>query len=74
MEIAYDLLSDDHDMIVAVGGDGTVHEVASGLRGSKKKMGILPIGSGNVGVPMPMDNLEALVLVHRGQLALKQWT
>ena len=28
----------------------------------------------NVGVPMPMVNLEALVLVRRGQLALKQWT
>ena len=57
MEIAYDLLSDDHDMIVAVGGDGTVHEVASGLRGSKKTMGILPIGSGNdfaraLGIPL----------------------
>jgi len=57
MEIAYDLLSGDHDMIVAVGGDGTVHEVASGLRGSKKKMGILPIGSGNdfaraLGIPL----------------------
>ena len=33
--------------IVAVGGDGTVHEVASALRGSDIPLGILPFGSGN---------------------------
>lgn len=37
----------DADVIVAVGGDGTVHEVAQGLLGSNKTMGILPCGSGN---------------------------
>ena len=34
-------------LIVAVGGDGTVHEVASALRGSDIPLGILPLGSGN---------------------------
>lgn len=37
----------DFDIIVAVGGDGTVNEVAQGLIGTSKTMGILPIGSGN---------------------------
>ena len=57
VEIATKLLSDDHNMIVAVGGDGTFHEVASALRGTGRTMGILPMGSGNdfaraVGIPL----------------------
>ena len=47
-EIAYSLRSrDDIDLIVAVGGDGTMNEVASGLRESSITMGIIPMGSGN---------------------------
>ncbi len=60
-ELAHGLANGEHDMIVAVGGDGTVHEVASGLRGSSKTLGILPIGSGNDyarahGIPTPRGN------------------
>ena len=35
------------DVIVAVGGDGTINEVANGIIGSSKVLGIIPSGSGN---------------------------
>lgn len=35
------------DAVIAVGGDGTVNEVAQGLTHSKTPMGIIPTGSGN---------------------------
>ena len=47
-ELAWDLRNKNvQGIVVAVGGDGTVHEVASALRGSDIPLGILPMGSGN---------------------------
>jgi len=41
----------DHEAIVAVGGDGTLHEVANGLaarpREERPRLGVVPAGSGN---------------------------
>ncbi len=42
--------------VIAVGGDGTVREVAAGVTGSEIRMGIIPAGTGNdyiksVGIP-----------------------
>lgn len=39
--------SDEFEIIVAVGGDGTINEVASGLLLTDKVLGIVPTGSGN---------------------------
>ena len=35
------------DAVVAVGGDGTVREVAEGVRGSRSALGIIPMGMTN---------------------------
>lgn len=38
---------DKYDVFVAAGGDGTVHTVADQIVGTEKRLGVLPIGSGN---------------------------
>jgi len=46
-QIARQAVSEGFNIVVAVGGDGTVNEVASGLINSKGHLGIIPRGSGN---------------------------
>ncbi|MGB0265898.1 MAG: diacylglycerol/lipid kinase family protein [Candidatus Poseidoniaceae archaeon] len=74
-EIANELSNDpslgDGQVIVAVGGDGIVHEVASGIRGSKLVLGQLPYGSGNdycITHGIPRNNLdEAIEILKSGK-------
>jgi YegS/Rv2252/BmrU family lipid kinase len=48
-ELALQAADEGYDVIVAAGGDGTIHEVINGLftSQSEAKLGVLPIGSGN---------------------------
>jgi len=46
-ELAKIAVDQDYYMVVAVGGDGTVNEVASALRDTNTILGIIPGGSGN---------------------------
>jgi diacylglycerol kinase (ATP) len=45
--LAKEAIADGTKIVCAVGGDGSVHNVASGLVGSEVVLGIVPIGSGN---------------------------
>lgn len=46
-EIASEAVKEQIPVVVAVGGDGTINEVASAAGNSSTKMGIIPFGSGN---------------------------
>ncbi len=60
--------SRDFPVVVAVGGDGTIHEVAGGLIGTKTQMGIIPAGTGNDFVKMldvPLEPRRAVEILKR---------
>lgn len=45
--LAQEAVESHYDYIIAVGGDGTINEVARALIGSESVLGIIPLGSGN---------------------------
>ncbi len=65
-ELAGQAVRRGDDLVVAAGGDGTVHEVVQGVVGSKTALGLLPAGTGNVlagqlglvGRPTPLHSVD----------------
>lgn len=73
-ELACQAGKQGYDMVIAIGGDGTVHEVINGLmlvpKEKRPVLGIVPVGSGNdfahaIGLPEKPD--VALVHALRGE-------
>lgn len=57
-----------YDAVFAVGGDGTVNEVASLLIGTEVALGIIPLGSGNglsKDLKIPQDTEDAIALIYQ---------
>lgn len=69
--IAEQGVKDNYDIIVAVGGDGTINEVASKLVHSNKVLAIVPFGSGN-GLArflnIPLNPKKAITLINTGEI------
>lgn len=60
---------DDFDAVIAIGGDGTIHEVAAGMLRCEKPLGIIPAGSGNdlvKSLGIPTDTKAAIALLLEG--------
>jgi YegS/Rv2252/BmrU family lipid kinase len=71
IELAKQAGEQGYDMVIAMGGDGTVHEVVNGLmqvsENTRPLLGVVPVGSGNdfahaIGVPMKSDHALARAL------------
>lgn len=68
-EIARNAASQGAYAVIAVGGDGSVSDVAQGLLGTATILGILPNGSGNGmarTLKIPLDIAEAVKLINKG--------
>jgi diacylglycerol kinase (ATP) len=70
-EISHHHVRAGADIVVAVGGDGSVNEVAQGLVGTEVALGIIPGGSGNGlahFLKIPLNQKKAIELIHSGRL------
>lgn len=64
IELAKKAVEEDYGIIIAVGGDGTIIEVISGIIGSEVKLGIIPYGTGNMlaaNLGIPTNNLSKAI-------------
>lgn len=66
MRLASEAVRDQFDIVVAVGGDGTVNEIIQGMGNQPLILGIVPSGSGNglarhLGIPLEMDKAVRLL-------------
>ncbi len=64
--LAKQAVKDGYDIVIAMGGDGTLEAVLRGMVGRKTPMGIIPTGTANniaksLGIPVDMEEACALI-------------
>lgn len=68
-ELARQAVEDGCDVVVAVGGDGTVNQVLQAVAGTDTALGVLPVGTGNVWareVGIPSEPRLAVQVLEQG--------
>ena len=68
-QIAASAVEDKVDVVVAIGGDGTINEIARALVHSETALGIIPCGSGNGlarHLRIPMEPKAAIDIINQG--------
>ena len=68
-EIAKAAVEDKIQVVVAIGGDGTINEIARSLIHTDTALGIIPCGSGNGlarHLRIPMDHKAAIDILNKG--------
>ena len=73
VEISRNGVRDDFDIIVAVGGDGSVNEIGSQLINTKTSLAIIPTGSGNglarcLGIPLNPEEAFKTIANNKSKL------
>lgn len=69
VEIAAQKAKEDTFAVVAIGGDGTINEIARALVHTKTALGIIPCGSGNGlarHLQIPMEPKQAIDIINEG--------
>lgn len=72
-EIAEEAANKNFDIVVAVGGDGTINEIAAKVMQQNKILGILPFGSGNGlarFLQIPMNTVKAIKVINDCKVGL----
>jgi diacylglycerol kinase (ATP) len=66
--LAAEAIKNGIEILVAVGGDGTINEVATEVDGTDKLMGIIPFGSGNGlarSLGIPLKEVQAIKRINK---------